>query len=168
MPDELARLFDRHRRAQERARADLAPAAWGPPYEAPGGGTAATRVWVKVVIVYDDIDPPTTAKHPSYGRCLGVKVATLTFPTPPGEGEPPSDLTWSIPYGAAEVIAFADPIVLDALDQARADPDGLGEAIHLDDYYEIDQLYKAETASGHLVVGREPFALIGGPSYEAP
>lgn len=120
-----------------------------------------SRAWVKVVIVYDDIEPPEHAKHPQYGRCLGVLVQELTFPV---DGE---DLTWA-DVDETVVIAYPDPVVLAALDAARADPDGLGEAIHLDDYYALYAIYKADLVSGQYVVGREPYALIGGPSYEAP
>jgi len=121
-------------------------------------GSSLNRRWCTVETIYDNIEG--SSKHAICGRGLGIILQSLVIPT---DGE---DLTWE--DDGDEIFAFPDPIVLNALTVARADEDGLGSAIHLDDYYVIAQIYKADFVDGFWYVAREPFAIFGGPEYEAP
>jgi hypothetical protein len=135
-----------------------------------GGGTLTK--WYRVDGIYDAGDSETQdpfEPHEDFGRGLSIVLQTITVPTVAAPGE----LSWADAVDGEDetvppVFAFPDPIILDALGQARADPDGLGAAITLRDYYETNQIYKVITVQGVLVVLREPFAILGGPEYEAP
>lgn len=121
-----------------------------------GDGAGATTAWAKVLTIHDN--PP----HVNWGRCLSMRVQLLHIPSISAP-TPGDSLSWT--DDGAEITAFPDPVIMDALDRARADPDGLGTAIYLDDYYTLDQIYKVTLLAGSYIALREPFAILSVPEY---
>ncbi len=77
MLDAVAQLLDRHRRAQERARADLTPAAWEPPYI--GGASSATSAADRIVRVHTLHEAGEEGND--LGPYLDVVRQVVTYPT---------------------------------------------------------------------------------------